>query len=342
MKKLLILLFVFLSLFSFSRACFFKQVDYFKIWKARFSANLRSVPCVSSSYILWSTFKWKKYSIIWKTNGWYKIQFVNWKKAWVWDKSIQILDYKLTEKDKTIFKKIYKILNRKPENFIQKLNLQLKQILPKYVNKPRIYTILSEIINYKKQIETPEKQLTTKEIETNQKLIKYNNYIFDIGKVKKTWINWHNQVRNTLKLPNYVENPKLDKTAQLWSKTMEKRNQMNHKRHLNDSYYDYWKIASWMKQNGVICKNIHRATFSESIAYRTFSCYKKDCTDELVKTMRKSFDFYMNEKWKKWDPHYRWIVHPLFKQIWFGISIKKIWNNSFKYFLTTHYCTQVY
>jgi len=40
----------------------------------------------------------------------------------------------------------------------------------------------------------------------------------------------------------------------------------------SDSYYDYWKKAAWMENNGVACKNVSRATFSESIAWNIYTC----------------------------------------------------------------------
>lgn len=354
MKKIVLFVFAMLGFLTSSYACYFQQVPYYKIWKAKFSANLRSIPCVSASYILWTSSRWKNYAIVWKSNGWYKIKLLNWKTAWIWDKSIYELNYNLNSKDKLILQKIYKILDKKNESFRQKFFQKIQSILPKFVNKPRVYTILSEILKYKKisakqtikpkinkQVKTPQPTKGTQKLETPQTVVKYDNNIFNFKKVKQTWINWHNEVRNSLKLPNYVENPKLDETAHIRSKTMKLKNKTNHKRHPNDSYYDYWKIADWMKSHGVVCKNIHRATFSESIAYRTFYCHKQDCTYDLINAMRKSFDFYMSEKWKKWAPHYRWIVHPLFRQIWVGIELKKIWKNSWKYFLTTHYCTKL-
>ena len=169
----------------------------------------------------------------------------------------------------------------------------------------------------------------------------YNNTYFNIEKVKKAWLAWHNQVRQKMWLKPYSYNLILSKSAKAWSNTMANRNIVSHKRHPNDSYYDYPKINIWMKAHGVVCENIHRATFSESIGYYYTKCIKTDCTASLLAWAKDIFNFYMAEKWKKWDPHYRAIVYPTFTQLWFGITIKNMWNGWWKYYFTTHYCTKL-
>ena len=65
----------------------------------------------------------------------------------------------------------------------------------------------------------------------------------------------------------------------------------------SDSYYDYWKKAAWMEENGVVCENISRATFSESIAYNNYYCADTSkCTDAIKKAVKRTYDFYMSEK----------------------------------------------
>jgi hypothetical protein len=49
----------------------------------------------------------------------------------------------------------------------------------------------------------------------------------------------------------------------------------------------------------------------------------------------------MSEKGKKYDPHYRAIVSPYFTTIGTGIELVKTGKNTYKYYLTTHYCTEL-
>ena len=374
MKKILFFL-VSLIIFSFSFA-YCKIWSFYNenfVWKVVFDVNIRTYPC-TKSYVIWVAKKWQKIYVIWKTYFWYKIKF-NWKYAWIWKKALKKAYY-LTEKDKHILNKlkliVKKLIHKRWENYKWKIIKALDKIAWKYRNNIRIYTIIEELKNYtksitlqktteikkngknilkvkqdkfskktkfKKHIETTKHKQTTKKIEARKVEVNYSYTKFNVEKVKKAWLKWHNDVRKKLGLAPYIYDIRLDKTAKLWAETMMKKQEISHKRHKWDSYYDYWKIADWFRQNGVVCKNIHRATFSESIAYYTAYCNKQDCTDALLEWAKKAFNFYMSEKNKNWKPHYRWIVHPLFKYIWFGIAIKKTWNNSYKFYYTTHYCT---
>ncbi|MDR0771662.1 MAG: hypothetical protein LBF15_00930 [Candidatus Peribacteria bacterium] len=92
-----------------------------------------------------------------------------------------------------------------------------------------------------------------------------------------------------------------------------------HKRDLTDSYYDYNKIASWMKDRGVVCKNIDRATFSESVAWTSYYCplSESDCTARFIDSLRVSFDRYMGERDRNENsrPHYNAIVSNYFGEL---------------------------
>ncbi|MDR1944596.1 MAG: hypothetical protein LBQ59_00460 [Candidatus Peribacteria bacterium] len=57
-----------------------------------------------------------------------------------------------------------------------------------------------------------------------------------------------------------------------------------HKRDLSDSYYDYNKIASWLKDRGIVCKNVNTVTFSESVAWTSYYCSENstDCTPNFI------------------------------------------------------------
>ena len=369
MKKIF---FLFLALFFFSSSfatnpCIkITHMNAHFVWKAKFASNIRTYPCTYKSQILRASKKWETFEIIWKTYWYYQIKYWN-KRAWIWDKSIEQIknlnpdNYILTEKDKKILenvdKKIRLFIKKKWPAFKYKVINWINKILPRFKHKPRIYTILrlikentekintwfKALTNTKKIKNKPEttKQLeTTKDVEASESKVNYSYPKFDIEKVKKAWLDWHNNVRKQMWLHPYIYDERLDKTAKLWSETMMKNNNISHKRHIWDSYYDYWKIADWFKQNGVVCKNIHRATFSESIAYYGGYCNNQDCTDALLKWAKSAFTFYMNEKDKKWRPHYNGIVHKLFKYMWFGVAIKKIWKDKYKFYYTTHYCTE--
>lgn len=163
----------------------------------------------------------------------------------------------------------------------------------------------------------------------------------DIETVKQTWLDWINTERKSIWVTPYTYENKLEKTALIWSQLSKSKWYIDHKISPWDSYYDYWKKAAWMKQHWVVCKNISKITFSESIGWGTFTCSDNDCTDELTEWIKSTFDFFMSEKGKSYKPHYEAIAGKLFKTMWLGITLEKTWTNRYKYYLTNHYCTQL-
>lgn len=163
----------------------------------------------------------------------------------------------------------------------------------------------------------------------------------NIDKVKTAWLDWQDQERRKIWLPDYTYNELLNKSAWDWSKTAKQRGKIDHKRNKKDRYYDFKKIGNWLKWEWVVCKNVSKKTFSESIGYGVFTCKDWECSDELTEALKGTFKLYMSEKWKKSTPHYGAIVNKYFTLIWTGIEVDKTWKNRYKYYITTHYCTEL-
>lgn len=169
----------------------------------------------------------------------------------------------------------------------------------------------------------------------------YKNYNIDFGKVKEKWLDLNNSLRKDLWKSEYRYDDKLDGTAQEWSKVSKQRWNITHKRDKKDSYYNYSKITSWFKNRWVECKNVNRSTFSESIWYGNYSCKWDNCTRELENWIERVFNMYVKEKNKKYKPHYKALISDQFKNIWLWLSITEIKGNSYEFYLTVHYCTEV-
>jgi hypothetical protein len=176
------------------------------------------------------------------------------------------------------------------------------------------------------------------EIENNYK---YSDYNIDFGKIKQKWLDLNNNLRRDLWKSEYTYHSKLDETAQEWSETSKDRGEISHKRDKKDSYYNYNKILKWFKKREVVCENVKRITFSESIWYGNYSCSEEDCTSNLENGIEKIFNMYLKEKDKSYRPHYKALVSDQFKTIWLWLSITELKKNSYKFFLTVHYCTGV-
>ncbi|MDD5054763.1 MAG: CAP domain-containing protein [Candidatus Peribacteraceae bacterium] len=160
----------------------------------------------------------------------------------------------------------------------------------------------------------------------------------DLAEVRRVWLTWINAERKKVGLKPYVQNPQLNRTAALWSKTSRNRGVMSHKRDGQTTYYDYPLITKWFSALGLTFRNVKRMTYSESIGYGPFSCSGNDCTQELINSLRSTFDFYLKEKGSVSRPHYNAIVNPEFRLIGTGFAIDP---DSKRYYVTTHYATAI-
>lgn len=166
--------------------------------------------------------------------------------------------------------------------------------------------------------------------------------------VQHSWINFielrntrldrHNKERKELGLTLYTWSESLDQTAQNRANTLATINKTTHKRKQSDKYYNYNNIKNrfadqWVnfpkEKSGI-------ANFSENLAWNVYKCKKPDCTQELIKGIKKGFNFFMSEKGKGYKPHYNAIASKHFTQI--GMGVATTWG---KYFIVTHYATKV-
>lgn len=193
--------------------------------------------------------------------------------------------------------------------------------------------VLEEILSKIQKKTPPESEICTQD--------SLSDYNIDSQKVLQTWLDWQNGVRNDLGLESYTYNSALNNSALKWSQISKQKGTIDHKRNPWDAYYDYWKISKWMNSEGATCKKVSGKTFSESIGYGFFTCSDGECSDELIDAIHGTFKFFMSEKGKKYDPHYRAIVSHYFSTMGTGIEVTKTGKNTYKYYLTTHYCTEL-
>jgi uncharacterized protein YkwD len=160
----------------------------------------------------------------------------------------------------------------------------------------------------------------------------------DMAKVRATWLKWYNDARAAAGLYAYVYNDQLNRSAITWSETCKARGYMDHRRNPSDAYYAYSTLSAWFKNLGLEFKNVNRVTFTENIGWGVFKCSQADCTDDLISAIRTTFDFYMAEKGTASHAHYDSVMNAYFKEIGLGIAIDE---TSGKYYLTTHYATEI-
>lgn len=158
----------------------------------------------------------------------------------------------------------------------------------------------------------------------------------DMSQVRKTWLAWNNAVRQSAGKAPYVYNAQLNRSATIWSEYVKTRGYMDHKRPGQTAYYDYNLIKNWFKNLGLTFQNKSGVTFTENIGWGFFTCSASDCTEEMLASIRTTFDFFMAEKNKAYRPHYDSVMNDSFQEIGLGIALK-----DGKYYLTVHYGTQI-
>ncbi len=160
----------------------------------------------------------------------------------------------------------------------------------------------------------------------------------DVQEAERMWLQWTNEAREAEGLLAYAMHRQLQRTALLWSRQAQASGTITHKRAGQTSYYDYPRMVSWFEGQDLEFRNDARMTFTENIGYGHYSCRDADCTDDLVGSIRSTFDFFMSEKGKEYRPHYNSIMNGKFKEVGVGIVVGP---GTGRYYITVHYGTEI-
>ena len=160
----------------------------------------------------------------------------------------------------------------------------------------------------------------------------------DWERVTSTWLEWYNGSRALAGLAPYTYDLALEKTSFVWSNRAARLGSITHKRDGQKAYYDYKRIARWFSDQGLSFANIRNRTFVENIGWGYYRCGSVDCTDELLASIRTTYEFFMSEKNKKNRVHYESIMSPTYRQIGLGVALDP---SRSRYYLTVHYATEV-
>ena len=159
----------------------------------------------------------------------------------------------------------------------------------------------------------------------------------DMDQVRTEWIEWYNAERRALDLHEYTYDNQLNRTAIEWSKISRDRGYMDHKRDGTTDYYDYYGIMAWFSDLGVEFEN---GMYSENIAWEIYNCdvEEADCTQAMIDSVKKGFNFFIGEKGTSYTAHYDSIVSPHYNIIGFGVAVDDAAN---RYYLTVHYAKAI-
>lgn len=162
----------------------------------------------------------------------------------------------------------------------------------------------------------------------------------DMMKVRDAWLGWYNGARKQNGLGTFVYDANLDRTALVWSRLAVEKGTITHKRSGQTKYYDYTRMVSWFKGQGLTFAQVGKSTFVENIGWDYYSCpaTTTDCTDNLIASIKHTYNFFIGEKGKKYRAHYDSIMNKNYKKIGLGIAVDPVKK---RYYLTVHYATDV-
>ncbi|GAB0174596.1 MAG: hypothetical protein HHAS10_04750 [Candidatus Altimarinota bacterium] len=221
----------------------------------------------------------------------------------------------------------------------EKINRTNAIIEKRLKNKMRLAEIQSKK-NAKKYATSPQYHISSQLNSAQQKTTPGVNQVQNVNMstVRATWLGWYNEYRSSLKLGSYTYDSRLDSTAHDWNIVFSTgKGENHHRRNSSDSYYDFSIIDSWFKNRGIDPKVINRSKHTENVGYGYYNCSDSDCTNELIASIRTTWDFFMSEKGKSYDAHYRSIINPYFTKV--GMDIIVVPSEK-RYYLTMHFITE--
>ncbi len=188
------------------------------------------------------------------------------------------------------------------------------------------------------EVEAPQKSEITRSGKDEYYSLK--RWRINLTYLQSARLEWVNEVRARPDLHrNALElEPALSKTASQRAQVMRNRQDASHERTEWDGYYNYPKIDQWFADRWVRFENDNGATFTENIGYAWFDCDEDDCTDVAIASMRRVFEFFINEEGKTNDVHWKTTVHPLYNEVGVGISVDEDKN---RIYMAAHYATRV-
>lgn len=225
------------------------------------------------------------------------------------------------------------ILEKKQSNILRLAAIRKN----KNITSPKVVSVLksSTAVSSSYWAKTPIIQQTATQIYSENIISTISGV--EMSRVQERWFRWYNTYRSSLGLGSYTYDARLDPTAHDWNKVFYySRWQNHHTRSAGDGYYNFRVIDKWFIARGVNPKPINWSKHTENVGYGYYSCTRWDCTDELIASIRSTFDFFMSERGKSYDAHYRSIINPYFTKMGFDIIVVP---SEKRYYITIHYAT---
>lgn len=163
----------------------------------------------------------------------------------------------------------------------------------------------------------------------------------DYQKVRDMWLELVNKERRETGRTPYIYDEKLEQTALERAQHSVTRWCTDHARKPSDGYYNHASMEEWFADRGLVYKPINRVTVTESMWRGVYRCSTSgDCTSSILSALNSTYQFFMSEKWKSFQPHYASMVNRSFQRMWVGLALGNNNRNQSIYCLIIHYATE--
>lgn len=148
-----------------------------------------------------------------------------------------------------------------------------------------------------------------------------------------------NNLREEYGREAYILSDDLNQTSQTWSEhhADNRIKWMSHRRYGSSAYYSYPLVIKWFGDQWVDFANVGWTKATECIWWWYVSCRESDCTDEMIKASRSTWNFFMSERGRKYAPHFNALISKQFSQMWVGIAVDPV---SKRYYFTAHFSVE--
>lgn len=163
----------------------------------------------------------------------------------------------------------------------------------------------------------------------------FNNY----------WLEKVNGVRNDLGMEPYNLHQWLVRAAQDRSDYSKSLWSISHKKYWSTSYYNRALIQQYVESKGVVFTDKPGTKVVENIGWWYVYCpfgspwdsdrnVDKNCTSQILEATESTRKFFMDEKWKRYAPHYKSMISSQYTEAWFGVAIDHVTH---RYYFTAYY-----
>lgn len=161
----------------------------------------------------------------------------------------------------------------------------------------------------------------------------------DMNRVAYTWESWLHSLRNQESIDSSISyDSSLDSLAKEWSQFMKTHWWRTHKRFPSSAFYDFNEIRERFLERGYNFDPVAGHVVVENVWEGNLYCTSGDCTDDILRSLKNTFDYFVKEKWQAYTAHFDTMTNSYLTKFSIGIALDTQKN---KIYSTMYYMSHV-